>query len=67
VQDEDHVNMVYEINKLKEGVLNGSISSAFADRAATSNIGMTKDRSKGAFVETGQRSTKVFCMLNRVL
>ncbi len=67
MQDEDHVNMVNEINKLKEGVLNGSIPSAFVDSTATSNVGMTKDQSKGAFVKTGQRSTKVFCMLNGAL
>ncbi len=53
VQDKDHVNIVNDINKLKEGVLNGSISSTFADSAATSNIRMTKDRSKLVFVETG--------------
>ncbi len=67
VQDKDHVNMVNDINKLKEGVLNSFIPSAFADNAATSNVKTMKDRSKFAFVETGQRSNKVFHMLNGAL
>jgi hypothetical protein len=52
-QDEDYNKMVYNTNKLKEGVLNGSIPSAFADSAATSNIRTKKDQSKNAFVLTG--------------
>ncbi len=59
--------MVNDINKLKEEVLDNSIPSAFTDSAATSNVGTTKDRSKFAFVETGRRSNKVFCMPNRAL
>ncbi len=59
--------MVNDINKLKEGVLNGSIPSAFADSAATSNVGTTKDRSKFAFVSTRQKSNKVFHMPNGAL
>ena len=50
-----------------EGVLNGSIPSAFADSAATLNVRMMKDRSKFVFVQTGQRSNKVFCMPNGAL
>jgi hypothetical protein len=38
--------MVYSTNKLKEGALNHSIPSTFADNAATSSIGTKKDQSK---------------------
>jgi hypothetical protein len=42
-QDEDHNKMVYNTNKLKEGLMNGSIPSAFADSTATFSIRTKKD------------------------
>ncbi len=66
VQDKDHINMVNEINKLKEGVLNGSIPSTFADSAATSNIGTTKDQSKVRLSRQGKGQPKCFaCQMGR--
>jgi hypothetical protein len=59
--------MTNNINKIKEGVLNGSIPSAFADSAATSNVRRMKDRNKLAFVMTERPSHKVFCMPNGAL
>ncbi len=59
-QDGDHGEMVYNTNKLKEGVLNCSIPSAFADSAATSSAGTKKDQSRNAFVSTGRQSDKAF-------
>jgi hypothetical protein len=56
--------MVYNTNELKEGVLNGSIPSAFADSAATSSVGTKKDLYRNAFVSTGQKSDKAFHMPN---
>jgi hypothetical protein len=47
--------MVYNTNELKEGGMNGSISSAFADSVATSSIGTKKDQARNAFVSTGQQ------------
>ena len=43
-------------NKLREGVMNGSIPSAAYDTACTSNAGMVGD----LFIQTGRPSTKVF-------
>ena len=59
--------MINDINKIKEGVLNGSIPSTFADSAATSNVGTMKDRNKLAFVMTERPSYKVFfaCQMER--
>jgi hypothetical protein len=54
----------YNTNELKEGVLNGSVPSAFVDCAVTSSIGTNKDQSRNAFVLTGQQSDKAFCMPN---
>jgi hypothetical protein len=63
-QDEDHNEMVYNTNELKDGVLNGSIPSVFADSAATSSIGTKKDQSRNAFVLTGQQLDKAFHVPN---
>jgi hypothetical protein len=38
-QDDNHNKIIYNTNKLKEGVLNGFIPSAFVDSAATSSVG----------------------------
>jgi hypothetical protein len=51
-QDDDHVEQVNNINKLKQGVLDGSIPSAVADSGATSSVGTKRDRKKNAFVAT---------------
>ncbi len=59
-QDDNHNETVYNTNKLKEGVWNGSIPSTFADSAATSGIRTKKDQSRNAFVLTGQQSDKAF-------
>jgi hypothetical protein len=57
-------NKVYNSNEIKEGLLDGSIPSVIADSAATSNIGITRDRTRKAFVATGRKSDKAFCMPN---
>ncbi len=55
-------NKVNNSNKIKEGVLDGSIPSAIADSSETSNVGTTRDRARKAFVATGQKSDKAFRM-----
>ncbi len=57
-------NKVYNSNKIKEGLLDGSIPSAIADSGATSNVGTTRDKTRKAFVATGQKLDKAFCMPN---
>ncbi len=49
----DKQNKVNSSNKIREGVLNGSIPSAIADSGAASNIRTTRDRARKAFVATG--------------
>jgi hypothetical protein len=63
-QDDDHVEQVNNINKLKQGVLDGSIPSAVADSGATSSVGLKRDRKTNAFVATGRQSDRVFRMPN---
>jgi hypothetical protein len=63
-QDDDNNQKVNNINKIKEGVFDGSIPSAVTDSGATSNIGTTKDRAMKAFVATGRKSDKAFRMPN---
>jgi hypothetical protein len=50
--------------QLKAGVCNGSIPPAVADTRATSCVGTTKDKSRNAFIPTGQQSNKAFHMPN---
>jgi hypothetical protein len=47
-------------NKLRRGVLNGSIPSAVVDSGATSSVGTPTD----PFAKTGQQSNKVFRLPN---
>jgi hypothetical protein len=63
-QDDDHNETVNIFNELKIGVLNGTITSAFADSGATSYVGTTKDRARQAFIATGRQSNKAFRMPN---
>jgi hypothetical protein len=49
-------NPLIHINKMKEGVLNGTIPSAFSDTGATSSAFLKKDPSRA----TGKLSTTVF-------
>jgi hypothetical protein len=62
-QDDDPVEQVNNINKLKQGVLDESIPSAVADSGATSSVATKRDRKRNAFVATGQ-SNKAFHMPN---
>ncbi len=66
-QDDDHSKMVYNTDKLDEGLLNGSIPSAFVESAAASNIGTKKDQSRNDIVLTGQQLDKAFCMPNEAV
>jgi hypothetical protein len=59
--------MVNNTNELKEGVLNGSIPSAFANSAVTSSVGTKKYQSRNAFVLTGPQQDKAFHMKNRAV
>ncbi len=63
-QDDDPVEQVNNINKLKQGVLDGSIPSAIADSGATSSIGTKRDRNRNTFVATGRQLDKAFRMPN---
>jgi hypothetical protein len=63
-QDNDHDEQVNNINKIKKGVLGGSIPFDVADSGATSSVGTKRDRNRKAFAPTGQKSDKVFCMPN---
>ncbi len=48
------------INKIRQGVLDGSIPSAVANSGATSNVGTKKDKAKQAYNLTRKRSSKIF-------
>jgi hypothetical protein len=50
--------------QIKAGIRDGSIPSAVANTRATSSVGTTKDKSRNAFIPTGQQSTKTFHMPN---
>jgi hypothetical protein len=63
-QDDDPVEQVNNINKLKQGVLDRSIPSAVADSRATLSIGTKRDRKRKVFVATGRQSDKAFRMPN---
>jgi hypothetical protein len=63
-QEDDPVEQVNNINKLKQGVLDGSIPSAVANSGATSSIKTKRDRKRNAFITTGRQSDKAFCMPN---
>jgi hypothetical protein len=63
-QDDDPLEQVNNINKLKQGVLDRSIPSAVANSRATLSIGTKRDRKRNAFVATGCQSDKAFCMPN---
>jgi hypothetical protein len=63
-QDDDPVEQVNNNNKLKQGVLDGSIPSAIADSGATLSFGTKRDRKRNAFVTTGCQLDKAFCMPN---
>jgi hypothetical protein len=63
-QDDDSIEQVNNINKLKQGVLDGSIPSAIADSGATSSVGTKRDRKRNAFVATGHQLDKAFRMPN---
>ncbi len=58
------MEQINNINKLKQGVLDGSIPSAVADSGATSSIETKRDRKKNAFVATGRQSDRAFRMPN---
>jgi hypothetical protein len=58
------VEQVNNINKLKQGVLDGSIPSAIADSGATLSVGTKRDKKRNAFVATGRHSDKAFRMPN---
>jgi hypothetical protein len=45
-QDNDPVEQVNNINKLKQGVLDGSIPSAVADSGATLSVRTIRDRKR---------------------
>ncbi len=63
-QDNDLVEQVNNINKLKQGVLDGSIPSTIANSRATSSIGTKRDRKRNKFIETGRQLDKAFRMPN---
>jgi hypothetical protein len=63
-QDDDPVEQVNNINKLKQGVLDRSIPSAVAGSGVTSSVGTKRDRKRNAFVVTGCQLDKAFCMPN---
>ncbi len=63
-QDDDLIEQVNNINKLKQGVLDESIPSTIADSGATSSIGTKRGRKRNAFFATGRQSDKAFCMPN---
>ena len=63
-QDSDHDEQVNNINKIKKGVLDGSIPSAVPDSGATSSVGTKRDRNRKAFAPTGQKSNKAVRMPN---
>jgi hypothetical protein len=63
-QDNDPVEQVNNINKLKLGVLDGSIPSAVADSGVTSAVGTKRDRKRNTFVATGRQLDKAFRMPN---
>jgi hypothetical protein len=48
------------INKVRQGVLDGSIPSAVANSGTTSNIGTKKDKAKQAYIPTRKHSFKIF-------
>ena len=52
------------MNKLKQGVLDGSIPSAAADSEARSSIGTKRDRKRNVFVATEMQLDKIFHMPN---
>jgi hypothetical protein len=52
------------INKIRQGVLDGSIPSAVADSGATTNIGTKKDKAKQAYIPTGKGSSKIVQLTN---
>jgi hypothetical protein len=58
------VEQVNSINKVKQGVLDGSIPSAIADSGATSSVGTKRDKNRNAFVTTGRQLDKAFRMPN---
>ncbi len=53
------------INKIRQGVLDGSIPSDVANSGATSNVGTKKDKAKQAYIPTGKCSSKIFQLPNR--
>jgi hypothetical protein len=53
------------INKIMQGVLNGSIPSTIADSGATSNVSTKKDKAKQAYIPTRKRSSKIFQLPDR--
>jgi hypothetical protein len=63
-QDDDPIEQVNNINKLKQGVLDRSIPSAVANSGATLSVGTKRDRKRNGFVVTGRQSDKAFCMPN---
>jgi hypothetical protein len=51
---------IANINKIKQGVLDGSKPSAVANSGATSNIRTKKDKAKQDYIPTGKCSSKIF-------
>ena len=58
------MEQVNNINQLKQGILDESISSAVADSGVTSSVGTKRDRKKNAFAATGRQLDKAFHMPN---
>ena len=52
------------INKIRQGVLDGSIPSAVADSGATSNVGTKKDKAKQAYIPISNRLSNIFQLPN---
>jgi hypothetical protein len=56
---------IANINKIRQGVLDGSIPSAVANSGATSNVRTKKDKAKKAYIPTGKLSSKIFQLPDR--
>jgi hypothetical protein len=55
---------IAHINKIRQGVLNGSIPSAVADSGITTNLGTKKDKTKQAYIPTNNHSSQIFQLLD---
>ncbi len=55
---------IANINKIRQGVLDGSIPSAITNSGATSNVSTKKDKAKQTYIPTGKRYSKIFQLLD---